>query len=104
MYLKNHLDIFLIFDYLLLFLFHYLLLLDYVHLFDYFLLFDYLLLFDYFLLFDYLHLFDYLLLGAGLKMRKLELQGNILAYYPMPNLESKSELQNTWLKTCRFQN
>ena len=35
-------------------------------------------------------------------MRKLELQGKILAYYPMPNLETKFELQSQWLKTCKY--
>ena len=35
-------------------------------------------------------------------MRKLELHGKILAYYPMPNLETKYELQSQWLKTCKY--
>ena len=40
--------------------------------------------------------------GAGLQMRKLELKGKILAYFPMPNLEAKAALEAKWLKTCKL--
>lgn len=33
-------------------------------------------------------------------MRKLELEKKVLAYFPMPNLELKTELQETWFKLC----
>jgi hypothetical protein len=35
-------------------------------------------------------------------MRKLELEKKILAYYPMPNQELKSVLEECWLKYCKF--
>ena len=46
--------------------------------------------------------FCFYFLGAGLQMRKLELKGKILAYFPMPNLEAKAALEAKWLKTCKL--
>jgi Calcium-activated chloride channel len=40
------------------------------------------------------------IIGCGLKMRKLELEKKVLAYFPMPNLALKTELQETWFKLC----
>ena len=43
----------------------------------------------------------FVLTGCGLKMRKLELEKKVLAYFPMPNQELKSVLQESWLKYCK---
>lgn len=48
-----------------------------------------------------LSLLAFVTTGCGLKMRKLELDKKILAYYPMPNQELKADLEDSWLNYCK---